>query len=147
MTRRELALYENLPAPTPELARTLSPQALDSHREKIRFSVQTVLSAYYQPNCSPEVQAAQLAWWCDELEDWEIEQVKWALSAWNRENPRTRPTPGDILKICKDEWGRRYAASIRRLPLPETRDGPSPSDPAERKRIAAELVRSFLNRE
>src|SRR6056297_1194063 len=105
---------ENLPetpTPTPQLAKSLSPPELEQHRRTIAFNVRTVLSAYFQPHESEEIKAAQLSWWCDELEDWTHEQVVWALRQWNRENPRLRPTPGDIVAICKRERGRRLAAA------------------------------------
>lgn len=128
---RELARV--LEAPTPEVAKSLSPQDLVFHREKIRFSIQTVLSVYFQPHEDDAVRTAQLAWWCDELEDWTVEQVQWALRKWNRENPRIRPTPGDIVKICKDERGRRIAAS-----RPAIRAEP------EREKISAERASEIM---
>jgi len=71
-----------------------------------------VLSAYFQPYEAEDIKAAQLAWWCDELQDWTREQVVWALRKWNRERPRIRPTPGDIVAICKEARGKKYAASM-----------------------------------
>ena len=99
-----------IPAPTPMHASSLSPPELAAHRQAIAFEVRTVLSAYFQPHESEEIRASQLAWWCDELQDWHREQIVWALRKWNREHPRHRPTPGDIATICKAERGRRHAA-------------------------------------
>lgn len=48
------------------------------------------------------------------MEDWTQEQVVWALRKWNRDNPRIRPTPGDVVAICKDARGRKMAS----LPKP-----------------------------
>ena len=75
--------------------------------------MRTVLSAYFQPHESEEIRASQLAWWCDELQDWHREQIVWALRKWNREHPRHRPTPGDIATICKAERGRRHAEAVK----------------------------------
>ena len=72
-----------------------------------------MLSAYFQPHEAEEIKAAQLAWWCDELEDWSREQVVWALRQWNRENPRLRPTPGDIVAALKLARGRKLASQVK----------------------------------
>ena len=104
------------PTPTPEVAKSLSPQQLSAHRAAIAFEVKTVLSAYFQPHEADEIKAAQLAWWCDELQDWTQEQVVWALRHWNRESPRIRPTPGDIVAICKAARGRKVAAQRQAQP-------------------------------
>lgn len=69
-----------------------------------------VLSAYFQPHESADIQTAQLAWWADELQDWTREQVVWALRKWNRDEPRRRPTPGDILRLLKSKRGEVEAA-------------------------------------
>ena len=86
----------------------------------IAFEVKTVLSAYFQPHEAPEIRSAQLAWWCDELQDWTREQVVWALRQWNRDCPRARPTPGDILGIMKAMRGKKEAEKLAAIaPPPE----------------------------
>lgn len=112
------AQVPDLPTVTPQHAKSLSPQALKDHRARIAFDIKTVLSAYFQPHEAEEVKAAQLAWWCDELQDWTQDQVLWALRKWNRDFPRLRPTPGDILRICKAARGRKHAATIKPHPQP-----------------------------
>ncbi len=84
-----------------------------------------MLSAYFDPSESDEVKAGLLAWFCDELQDWKHEQVVWGLREWNRENPRRRPTPGDIVAILKRARGEKFAkqyaeqlARINRTPEP-----------------------------
>lgn len=126
----------DIPTPTPQHARSLSPQELQEHRAKIAFEVKTVLSAYFQPHEAEEIRAAQLAWWCDELQDWTQEQVVWALRKWNRDSPRARPTPGDIVAIMMQARGRKYAAQIAKVE-------PQPEPPRERvsKERAAEIMR------
>lgn len=106
----ELATTQSIPAPTPQIAKSLSPQQLDAHRAKIASEVKVVLSAYFQPHEDERIKAAQLAWWCDELEDWTQEQVVWSLRQWNRDNPRLRPTPGDIVALLKRKRGETIAA-------------------------------------
>lgn len=117
----ELTTRHGVPLPTPQHAASLSPQELQDHRRSIASEVRTVLSAYFQPHEAEEIKAAQLAWWCDELQDWTQEQVVWALRQWNRDNPRLRPTPGDILRMCKAARGRKLAAQARKQEAQEER--------------------------
>ena len=115
----EIARRE-IPAPTPQIAKSLSPQQLSEHRARIAFDVRTVLSAYFQPHEAEEIKAAQLAWWCDELQDWTQEQVLWALRRWNRDKPDRRPTPGHIVQIMKEARGRKIASQLpKQEPTPE----------------------------
>lgn len=99
--------------PTPQISKSLSPQELSAHRQTIASEVKTILSAYFQPHESEAIKAAQLAWWCDELQDWTHEQVVYALRKWNRDNPRWRPTPGDIVKLLKMLRGMREAERMK----------------------------------
>lgn len=116
----EISTRREIPPATPQISKSLLPQELEGHRAKIAFDVKTVLSAYFQPHEADEIKAAQLAWWCDELEDWKPQTVLWALRKWNRDNPRIRPTPGDIVDICKREYGRKIAAQLpKQEPEPE----------------------------
>ena len=93
-----------------------------------------VLSAYFQPHEADDIKAAQLAWWCDELQDWTREQVVWGLRDWNRRNPRLRPTPGDILSILKTMRGLKHAKTAPKQP-----DEPNVRTPVDAKR-AAEIM-------
>ncbi len=115
----EVAHRREIPSPTPQHDKSLSPQELHDHRAAIAFEVKTVLSAYFQPHEADEIKAAQLAWWCDELQEWTQEQVVWGLREWNRNYPRARPTPGDILGIMKAARGRKHAQKIDPQPEPE----------------------------
>ena len=128
-----LTTPQALPTPTPQHAKLLSPQERIDHRGKIASEVKVVLSAYFQPHEDERIKAAQLAWWCDELEDWTQEQVVWALRKWNRDNPRIRPTPGDVVAICKDARGRKMAS------LPK----PSEAEP-ERQRVDKDKAAQIL---
>lgn len=102
-----------VPPPTPLHSKSLSPEALGEHRQRIASEIKIVLSAYFQPHEDERIKAGQVAWWCDELEDWTIEQVVWALRKWNRDNPRLRPTPGDIVAICKAARGAKIAREMK----------------------------------
>ena len=106
----------------------------------IASEVRVVLSAYFQPSEAEDIRAAQLAWWCDELQDWTREQVVYGLRQWNRDNPRARPTPGDIVAILKAMRGK---AEAKRMPPPQ----PEPERPAvsaEERQRRAEFAASVL---
>ncbi|WP_083195215.1 hypothetical protein [Pararhodobacter sp. CCB-MM2] len=79
----------------------------------------------------------QLSWWCDELQDWTLEQAVWGLRKWNREHPRTRPTPGDIVVILKAERGRQKAADVAAM---------TASREPERQPASAEAVAEIMAR-
>lgn len=136
----------SVPTPTPELTKSLSPQELDAHRGRIASEVRVVLSAYFQPSEPEEIRAAQLAWWCDSLEDWTQEQVVYGLRKWNMDNPRLRPTPGDIVKLLKQVRGEREAARQKAKPVskPEpTSASITEAERAHRKQVAAEIMARF----
>lgn len=94
-----------------------------------------MLSAYYEPNESDEVKAGLLAWFCDELQDWTHEQVVWVLRSWNRDNPRRRPTPGDLVALLKRARGEKVARDMAALPKP---------DEAPKERISAEAAAAIM---
>lgn len=106
------------PSPTPQMSMGMGPSELMTHRGAIAIEVKIVLSAYFKPSEDDDIRAGQLAWWCDELQDWTQEQVVWALRQWNRDNPDKRPTPGHILGIMTAMRGKREAARLAGLPKP-----------------------------
>ena len=124
------------------MSRSLTPQDLQDHRATIAFEVRTVLSAYFQPHEADEIKTSQLAWWCDELQDWEHRQVVWGLRQWNRDNPRIRPTPGDIVSVLVHKRGKAVAA---RAAAEKAKAAPPPIAPRTpltlegRARIAQEM--------
>lgn len=136
---QEITTRRDIPTPTPQIAKSLSPQERIDHRQMIASEVKTVLSAYFQPHEDDSIKSAQLAWWCDELEDWTREQVVWALRKWNRDNPRWRPTPGDIVSICKKQRGMKLAKEMRETPPKEPKDTEPKLTAEDKARIAAEL--------
>lgn len=98
-----------VPAPTPRMTQSLAPQELDGHRAKIGMEVQIVLSGYWQAQTDADREAAILADWMDELEEWTPDQVREGLRKWRRANPSKRPNPGHIARLLKDQRGRAYA--------------------------------------
>ena len=139
-----------LPTPTPEHSKSLSRQQLEDHRAALASEVKIVLSAYFQPHEDAAIKAGQLAWWCDELEDWTREQVVYGLRQWNAKNPRLRPTPGDITsllrKIRGEMMAQRQKAATTPQPEPQE-ERVSPERAAEIMREVGVEVRKFGNAE
>ena len=113
-----LIVSRSIPAPTPRIAETMDAEQLKSHRARIAFEVRVMLHAHFEPSESDEIKAALLAWFCDELQDWTHEQVVWAIRSWNRDNPRRRPTPGDLVSLLKRARGEKVARDMAALPKP-----------------------------
>lgn len=109
-----------IPAATPLLTQSLSPQELDDHRAKIAFEVEVIKHSYWQSTPPEQIKAGILADWCDALEDWKLEQVVWALRKWRNENPNKGPNPGHILILLKEARGKKIAAQLpKQDPEPE----------------------------
>jgi hypothetical protein len=140
----DLEIRRAISPPTPQVAASLSPQALREHRAGIASEVRVVLSAYFQPHEAEDIKAAQLAWWCDDLQDWTREQVVYALRKWNRDNPRLRPTPGDILSILITTRGKREAERAKAASPPQEQARPdvvlTDDQRAERAAVLADVV-------
>lgn len=101
-----------------------------------------LLAALYDQKESEEVKAALLAWFCDELEDWEHRQVVFAIREWNRTNPRSRPSPGDLVAILKRKRGQSLAKRIHAsMQAPEPTRQPMTAERAAE--VAAELAEKF----
>jgi len=126
----------DIPTPTPRHDESLSPQELAEHRQSIASEVEIVLSAYFQPTESEAVRAGQLSWWCDELQDWTRQQVVYALRQWNRDNPRRRPTPGDITSLLKQLRGHKEAE--------RRRSSVAPTEDADRQVVTGERANEIL---
>lgn len=130
-----------IPAPTPKLTSSMQPEECDAHRSSLSFEVEVVLQGYWQAALSPQMKAAVLADWADELEDWPLDQIRWALREWRRCNPNRKPNPGHVSAILKHERGKKYAARMaeeRKQADAAPRKGPS----AEAKRRADDILRS-----
>ena len=132
----------SFPAPTPQVSASMSSQELAEHRASLSFEVEVVMSGYWQTDMDPKLRAAVMVDWADELEDWSVKQVKWALREWRRNNPRRKPNPGDIVGILKEQRGRAEAAKLAALPRPE----PAPSKPVSAARAAEIMAELKLKR-
>jgi hypothetical protein len=112
-------LAEPVPAPTPNLTQFLEPHDLDAHRARIGVEVEIVLDGYWQTRPSEGVRVGILSDWMDELQDWHIDQIFYALRKWRDDNPSKKPNPGHIKRILKGERGMAWVAQ---------RDGRRPKD-------------------
>ena len=59
--------------------------------------VQTLLSHYFQPDNPAEVMEAAIDDWIEALAHVSQHDIEWACRIYLRDQPRRRPTPGDIL--------------------------------------------------
>ena len=66
------------------------------HAEWIAGRVKVLLSHYYQPEIAPEVEEEGLADWIESLLPFPHDAIAQATRAYLRDQPRRRPTPGDI---------------------------------------------------
>ena len=96
----------------------MSQEQCAAHRSQIGFEVEVVLQGYWQEMIAPEMKAAIMADWADELEDWPVDQIRWALREWRRENSRRKPNPGDIVGVLKARRGEEFAKQLAALPKP-----------------------------
>ena len=105
-TNPEAQMY--VPTPTPKLTSSLSPQELTAHRANIGFEVEIILDGYWQSRPGDQVRAGILADWMDELQDWDIGQIRHALRRWRNLNPSKKPNPSHIGGILKKERGEAW---------------------------------------
>lgn len=89
---------------------SLSQRECEDHRARLAIEVEIVLDGYWQNRPGDQMKAAILADWMDELEDWHIDQIRWALRRWRSLNPSKKPNPAHIAAILKCERGRAYVA-------------------------------------
>lgn len=89
----------------------MSQQERIEHREAIASDVEAVLDFYWKERPPPIIKAKTLVHWCDELQDWKLEQVVWALRKWVRDFPDKKPNPGHILGLLRDARGRKLTAN------------------------------------
>ena len=90
-----------------------------------------MLDGYWDRMPPAEIKAGILADWADTLEDWNQEQVVYALRKWRDANPSRKPNPGHILCVLKELRGRKEA---QRMAV-SVQDDPE----AERKEHTAEM--------
>lgn len=114
----------------------MSSDELARHRKQVSFETEVILQGYWQAEMSPEVKAGVMADWADELQDWTIDQVRWGLRQWRRDNPRRKPNPADVLAILKDQRGKTEIAKLAALPKPA---------PEVREPISADRANAILS--
>ena len=130
-----------IPAPTPCVTQSMSPEECAAHRCRISFEVKAFLvGSYWNDRLDPAIETAILADWADELEDWPVDQIRWALREHRRNNPSRKPNPAHILAVLKDRRGRAAAERIARLPRPVEPERPA-VDPETRARQQEEIQR------
>lgn len=66
------------------------------HEEWIAGRVEVLLSHYHAPNLAAETKAAAIGDWIDALAPFSQIDIERACAAYLRDQPRRRPTPGDI---------------------------------------------------
>ena len=143
------ALRATLPSPTPCVTSSLTPDEIAAHRSRLCFEVEVVLKngGYWQENAAPALQAAMMADWADELEDWTVEQVRWGLREYRRENPTRRPNPALISKLLKEQRGREMVAQQAVNAEAQQAALPAPGqhhETREERRVSAEAARAIL---
>lgn len=100
-----------------------------------------VLQGYWQAELSSEMKAAVMADWSDELEDWTVEQVRWGLRQWRKDNPRRKPNPGDVVAILKEQRGKTEMAKLAAIAPPQ----PERPEPISAERAASILAEVGFN--
>lgn len=97
--------------------------------------VLTLLSHYYQPDQPSELSEAAMLDWLEILDGQSEAHIQRACIDHMRERPRTRPTPGDILKRVNafraNEARAHHSAEVHSLPPP-------------RERVSAEAANEIL---
>lgn len=72
-------------------------------RTWIAGRIQTLLSHYFQPDNPLEVQEAAVGDWVRQLDGLSQKSIEQACQTYLRDQPRRRPTPGDIRRRCREE--------------------------------------------
>ena len=114
---RAVSGNSRLPAPTPELTKSLTPSQYDKHSAEIVASVKACLGNYWQAPEDRQADALRMADWIAALEDWPIAEIQDALREWVMENPSRRPNFGHISAKLKEKRGKAWAE--RKQPEPE----------------------------
>lgn len=103
-------------------ASTPSLQARADHREWIGGRAVTLLSHYWREDDPVELTAAIGADWADVLEGLPRDVIQQACIAYQRSEPRRKPTPGAI-----------YAMALARMPKPKPVETARPETREERQ--------------
>ena len=124
---------DNLPTPTPELTRSMTPSDYERHSAQIVASVKACLRNYWQAPSDAALAALEMTDWLSALEDWPVADVQDALRRWVLDHPNKRPNFGHISAALKAQRGKEWATSLP--PSPPTE--PTPRISKER---AAEIL-------
>lgn len=110
-----------------------APANAGRHAEWIAGRVQTLLSHYFSPELSPEVREAAIDDWIKALVDQGRDDIEDACQTYLRDQPRCRPTPGDIRQRALSRAGARLKNRRMALPPPEEpKPAPVSAEQAER---------------
>lgn len=140
MTEITIWQDQDVPTPTPQLARSMQPQELEDHREAICFDVEAILDGYWKDSPKLEVKARIMANWADALEDWNSTQINYALNKWVVENPNKKPNHGHIVQILTKARGVAEAKRRARVSAPEQEDERQRATPEQKAAIMAEIM-------
>lgn len=98
-------------------------------------------SSYFEERLEPDLEAAILADWCDSLEDWPIEQIKWALRQHREARPDRKPNPGHISAILITQRGIEAA---KRAEIGKAEDEPRPKVSDDERRAQQAKLQEIL---
>ena len=82
------------------------------HASWISGRIETLLSHYFQPESPTEVKDAALDDWVDALSIFPQPAIEYACRTYLRNQPRRRPTPGDIRAAALNETARSAPMAI-----------------------------------
>lgn len=72
------------------------PESVGRHAQWIAGRIKTLLSHYYQPDTPQEVEEAAMDDWIEILLPFRQRDIERACSGYLRDQPRRRPSPGEI---------------------------------------------------
>lgn len=131
-----LVRREAVPAPTPELTKSLTPSDYARHSAQIVASVRACLGNYWQAPADEVSDRLRMADWLAALEDWPIVDVQDALRQWVLDNPDRRPNFGHISGLLKAARGKAWAERKAAEPECAPEDRVTPEAAAEIMRAA-----------
>ena len=91
-------------------------------KEWIAGRVEVLLSHYFQPDNPVDVQDAAIADWIRALDGFSQQAISRACDSYIRDQPRRRPSPGDILARARNAPKPSAAPDLRRKKSDLSRD-------------------------
>lgn len=109
--------------------------------EWIAGRIGTLLDHYFQPNDPTQVTKAQMMDWIRVLRDMPQQAISASCDGYLRDQPRRRPTPGDIYNRC-NTWlyAKGHVQRPRLGPLPAANALPPPERNDEDRKRAVEIL-------